>query len=538
MINHHFRLGNLSAPLPIPGHDFPVIQYADDTLIILEACPVQVQLVKNLIDEFAGATGLTVNYHKSSLVPINCSQVLIDSLAQLLNCQVGSMPFTYLGLPLGTTKPTIEDLSPIVDNIERRLNACSRFLTYAGRLTYVNSVLSALPTFYMCTLKLQKTIILRADRGRRHCIWAKKEDFTDKVQSLAAWELVCKPKNKGGLGVINLEIQNEALLLKYMDKFMNKLDVPWVDLVWHSYYEGKVPHASPKSGSFWWKDICSLFSKYRGMTTCNVGSGDSILLWKDKWEGSVPLAIQHSRLFSFALEPDISVSSALQTEDLTSLFWLPMSPQAFEEFQSLQDTIASLRLQNRPTTDAWVYSQNNGIYTASSYYQFMFNGLVVGPIFQKLWKSRSLPKLKVFAWLLFVDRLNTRDMLLRRNWHLNSGSECVLCNSNSLEDRDHLFFQCPFAQRYWDKIGVTWVQTGDISQSFDQASRSYNGPCFMEVAVCTAWNIWKERNGLIFEQIQPSFARWKITFKKDILLTSYRLKQSKKEALLAWLQTL
>jgi hypothetical protein len=41
---------------------------------------------------------------------------------------VGSLPFAYLGLPLGTSRPTIQDLSPIVDQMERRLNASARFL--------------------------------------------------------------------------------------------------------------------------------------------------------------------------------------------------------------------------------------------------------------------------------------------------------------------------------------------------------------------------------------------------------------------------
>jgi hypothetical protein len=43
---------------------------------------------------------------------------------------------------------------------------------------------------------------------------------------LAAWEMVCKQKDKGGLGIINLEIQNQALLLKHLDKFYNNADVP------------------------------------------------------------------------------------------------------------------------------------------------------------------------------------------------------------------------------------------------------------------------------------------------------------------------
>jgi hypothetical protein len=193
---------------------------------------------------------------------------------------------------------------------------------------------------------------------------------------------------------MNLEFQNDALLLKYMDKFMNKADIPWVDLVWHSHYNGKVPHASPKTGSFWWKDICSLYFQYRGLTTCEPGGGDSILLWKDKWHGEFPLAISYDRLFSFALNKDISIREALHTEDLFSLFWLPLSDQAFQELQSIQQLIVQLRSQPRPHTDIWKCSLNNGRYTSSSYYQFLFEGINAEPIFKKLWKSKCLTKLK------------------------------------------------------------------------------------------------------------------------------------------------
>jgi hypothetical protein len=36
---------------------------------------------------------------------------------------------------------------------------------------------------------------------------------------LAAWDMVGKTKKKGGLGILNLKIQNEGLLLKYLHKF-------------------------------------------------------------------------------------------------------------------------------------------------------------------------------------------------------------------------------------------------------------------------------------------------------------------------------
>jgi hypothetical protein len=58
---------------------------------------------------------------------------------------------------------------PLVTSIERRLQTCSDFLSYGGKLEMVNSVLSSLPTFYMCTLKLYKGIIKPLDKYRRRC---------------------------------------------------------------------------------------------------------------------------------------------------------------------------------------------------------------------------------------------------------------------------------------------------------------------------------------------------------------------------------
>jgi hypothetical protein len=64
------------------------------------------------------------------------------------------------------------------------------------------------------------------EKIRRRCLWAKKsDDGADECFSLAAWDMVCKPKDKGGLGIIHMKTQNQALLLKYLDKFYNKKDL-------------------------------------------------------------------------------------------------------------------------------------------------------------------------------------------------------------------------------------------------------------------------------------------------------------------------
>ena len=81
--------------------------------------------------------------------------------------------------------------------------------------------------------------------------------------------------------MINLKLQSDALLLKYLHKFYNQHDLPWVDLVWSTYYTDKIPHASDPCGSFWWRDVLQLTPIYRGISKVEVNRGDKILMWKD-----------------------------------------------------------------------------------------------------------------------------------------------------------------------------------------------------------------------------------------------------------------
>ena len=78
------------------------------------------------------------------------------------------MPFTYLGLPLGTTRPTMQEFSPLLTKMERKLSGVSKFLSYQGRLIMVNSVFSALPMYYMCSIVIPPTVIQQIDRFRKH----------------------------------------------------------------------------------------------------------------------------------------------------------------------------------------------------------------------------------------------------------------------------------------------------------------------------------------------------------------------------------
>jgi len=72
IINRAKDQGLINLPIPLQyTTDFPILQYADDTLIIMEGCGRQLFIPKALLNTFAASTGLKVNFAKSMMVPIN-----------------------------------------------------------------------------------------------------------------------------------------------------------------------------------------------------------------------------------------------------------------------------------------------------------------------------------------------------------------------------------------------------------------------------------------------------------------------------------
>lgn len=93
----------------------------------------------------------------------------MQRLAGLYGCRIANFPFTYLGLPLGLSKPRIRDFD-LIHRVERLLTSCPS-LSFGGRITVTKAVLSALPAFYICSLKLPEGVIGSIDKARRICLW-------------------------------------------------------------------------------------------------------------------------------------------------------------------------------------------------------------------------------------------------------------------------------------------------------------------------------------------------------------------------------
>jgi hypothetical protein len=173
IINREMLQGRLTTPIPCGGC-FPIIQYADDTILVMKANDQELAHLKDILLDYATSTGLKINFQKSSLVPINITRQKAQELATIFGCAVASMPFTYLGLPMGTTKPAMTDLLPLVDRIERRVSTTTLVMSHAGKLTYVNAILTSIATYAMCTTEINPKIMGHIEKIRRRVVWSKK----------------------------------------------------------------------------------------------------------------------------------------------------------------------------------------------------------------------------------------------------------------------------------------------------------------------------------------------------------------------------
>jgi hypothetical protein len=172
----------------------PVLQYADDILILLKASTEAASNLKKILDDFADATGLQINFTKTTFVPLNIDQELSNNIANILGTSVASFPQTYLGLPLSAYKLPPSAFQPIIDNVDKYLSGWrASLLSKGGRLILPSSVLDSLPTYFMSSFLLPKSIIKLINAKRRAFFWAAEESCSG-AQRLVAWRKICSPK--------------------------------------------------------------------------------------------------------------------------------------------------------------------------------------------------------------------------------------------------------------------------------------------------------------------------------------------------------
>jgi len=131
---------------------------------------------------------------------VNVGDDFLGLAERFLYCRVGCVPFTYLGLPVGANPRIDKTWQPLLKLLTNRLGSWgNKYVSLGGRVVLLNSVLNAIPIFYLSVMKMPVKVWKKIVCLQREFLWGG----------------VKQSKRDGGLGVRDLRQVNLALLGKW-----------------------------------------------------------------------------------------------------------------------------------------------------------------------------------------------------------------------------------------------------------------------------------------------------------------------------------
>jgi hypothetical protein len=140
-----------------------------------------------------------------------------------------------------------------------------------------------------------------------------------------------------------------------------------------------------------------------------------------------------------------------------------------------------------------------------------------------IWSSNAPKKIKVFGWLLHLDRINTRANLLHKN--IITSQQCPRCQA-PVEDRSHLFFYCPSSAEVWRRLSITPGTRTFPDIWSTPLPHQLPAAIWSSVALTILWKIWDARNAKVFRAVDQPVEVTLRNIISDFTMWSHRIKKA------------
>jgi hypothetical protein len=320
------------------------------------------------------------------------------------------------------------------------------------------------------------------------------------------------------LGVRRIKEFNLALLGKWCWRLLVEKESLWYRVLVARYgmRDGQVC-AGGRDSSVWWRNVSTLRWEgwFHGNVSRVLGDGRNTLFWTDVWIGEVTLRDRFSRLYDLSLRKGESVASMRDLGwGVEGDAWRWRRRLFVWEEESVEEL--TLLLQNVSLQvhleDKWKWKDDSSsVYTVRSAYNSIIaqDSVDYAEAIRSIWHKDVPLKVLLFVWRLFRDRLPTKNNLHRRQV-LDIEEQYCAGGCGLIESSTHLFFQCFHFGSVWNHIlrwiGVVSAMPIDVTGHFTQfqhlcgANKSRQS-ILQVIWYATVWEIWKERNNIIFNSI-------------------------------------
>ncbi|WMV60154.1 hypothetical protein MTR67_053539 [Solanum verrucosum] len=413
-------------------------------------------------------------------------------------------------MPLGAKSKSIDIWNSVIEKCEKKLAKWkSQYLSKGGRLTLINSVLDALPTYMMSLFPIPP--------GRNFLWQGNKEK---KSFHLVKWEEVMTSKENGGLGIKNLKLQSKALSMKWLWKYANNNQMLWREVIGAKYEKEDnwiTKEVTTPYGVSLWRSIRSLWNEVKSNSKAKVMDGNKTRFWKDIW---------HEKGNMEDLFPDIYNLIMLQQSTIADLW----SPQGWNfifrrnlndweivrvaEFLNTVNTFTGLQ----PGEDKlWWTGDDKGVFKVNKSYKLMdqIDQQCSRWPWKQIWKSRIPHKVSFFVWSMAKEAVLTQDNVMKRGRTLCS--RCFLCGETS-EPVNHLFLHCKYTHHLWRIFlslkGISWTMPRKVAEALlcweEAGVHAKDRGRWRIIPGAIWWAVWKERNSRCFESIENNVQKVKL----------------------------
>ncbi|KAJ9557121.1 hypothetical protein OSB04_011735 [Centaurea solstitialis] len=425
--------------------------FADDLFVFTGGDVASVEVLKKALFLFEKRSGLSPNLTKSDVFFGNVVESEKLAILTCLPFRMGSFPIRYLGVPLSPVFLKVSDYGGLISRVKQRVqNWKMKALSFGGRRQLVISVLQSLQLYWMAIFVFPSSVIHELEVVLRSFLWAQGDAVQGKCR--IAWNVVCQPRECGGLGFKDLTTWNRALIAKNLWDIISVRPTLWVSWVRNLLNPANF-WIVRKSNTWSWvlRKMMDLRNIIRSHLIVAIGDGRNTHAWEDTWLDCGPLVnlITYRHIHRQGFDTTTTVRDFIDT----------VGGNWPNEWVERHPPIANLPL---PTICRWCLG---------------------------------------LGFVAITDWLPTQDRLVL--WkHEPPDWKCSLCGV-CLDSHQHLFFECPYAARVWFQItnAIGWL---DAPSTWNEIMGALVGPSPPKKFICkialaaAVYMIWKERNRRIF----------------------------------------